>query len=229
MPPKIKIRLAKEYSGAQINKLTESGARFIIYQYCISLFFAITLRRFSPAFLILPGEPANKYKGRYNLISLLFGWWGIPWGPVYTFRSVMLNNKGGIDYTDDILLNLTEEGLLAGEIEILQTEQIFCKPGKMDIRAFKKALLPVFERDLNMVKLIAAVFINTEDGYEPYFTLGILAKKDFETVCDLSRKALLKQFYKDTPFEFVDLSTGDKVCCLLEKQGEPIINRQVGS
>jgi hypothetical protein len=78
MNPRIKIRLPLNYSRTEIVKLVESGARFIIYQYCISLFFAITLRRFSPAFLVLPGEPANKYKGRYNLISLLFGWWGIP-------------------------------------------------------------------------------------------------------------------------------------------------------
>lgn len=225
MNPRIKIQFTQNYSRTEIVKQVESGARFIIYQYCISLFFAITLRRLSPAFLVLPGEPANKYKARYNLLSLLFGSWCIPWGPVYTFRSVILNNRGGIDYTDDILLNLTEEGLLVGEIEILKTEQIFCKPGKMDIRAFKKALLPVFERDLNMVKLIAAVFINTEDGNEPYFTLGILAKKDFETVCDLTRKALFKKFFKDTPFEFIDLSTEDKVCCLLEKQGEVMINR----
>ena len=25
--------------------------------------------------------------------SLLFGWWGIPWGPVYTVRALAVNSK----------------------------------------------------------------------------------------------------------------------------------------
>ncbi len=31
----------------------------------------------------------------YSLLSLLFGWWGIPWGPIYTVQSIIQNFRGG--------------------------------------------------------------------------------------------------------------------------------------
>ncbi len=34
--------------------------------------------------------------GRTNcLVSGLFGWWGIPWGPVYTLQTIGKNSAGG--------------------------------------------------------------------------------------------------------------------------------------
>jgi hypothetical protein len=37
------------------------------------------------------------------LISLLFGWWGIPWGPIYTVTSLFKNFGGGRDVTKEIM------------------------------------------------------------------------------------------------------------------------------
>ena len=34
-----------------------------------------------------------------TLASLLFGWWGIPWGPVYTVQVLTRNVRGGFTYT----------------------------------------------------------------------------------------------------------------------------------
>ena len=37
----------------------------------------------------------EEYSGwKYFLISLLFGWWGIPWGPIYTFQSLFYAFRG---------------------------------------------------------------------------------------------------------------------------------------
>ena len=33
----------------------------------------------------------------YILISLLFGWWGIPWGPIFTIKSLYTNLNGGME------------------------------------------------------------------------------------------------------------------------------------
>lgn len=33
----------------------------------------------------------------YMLASLLFGWWGLPWGPVQTWRAVWECLNGGLD------------------------------------------------------------------------------------------------------------------------------------
>jgi hypothetical protein len=31
----------------------------------------------------------------FTVISLIFGWWGVPWGPVFTVRAVWRNVRGG--------------------------------------------------------------------------------------------------------------------------------------
>ncbi len=74
---KSKIRLDKEYSLKELEETINKGAKFIVYQYCISLIFAVTLKRFSPAILIIPEmqQSALRLKKRYNRISLFFGWW----------------------------------------------------------------------------------------------------------------------------------------------------------
>ena len=32
----------------------------------------------------------------YTLFNLLFGWWGLPWGPVRTLQAVAVNLAGGL-------------------------------------------------------------------------------------------------------------------------------------
>ena len=39
----------------------------------------------------------------FTLLSLLLGWWGIPWGPIYTIQSLWVNLKGGRDVTQEIM------------------------------------------------------------------------------------------------------------------------------
>jgi hypothetical protein len=33
------------------------------------------------------------------LLSLLFGWWGLPWGPVRTIQALVVNFSGGLNVT----------------------------------------------------------------------------------------------------------------------------------
>ena len=35
----------------------------------------------------------------YTLLSLVAGWWGIPWGPIFTIGALYNNLKGGKDVT----------------------------------------------------------------------------------------------------------------------------------
>ena len=42
----------------------------------------------------------------YTLISLLAGWWGIPWGPIYTITSLVTNLRGGKDVTQHVIASL---------------------------------------------------------------------------------------------------------------------------
>jgi hypothetical protein len=100
-----KLIIDDQISLDQLQKQVEKGGTFVMYQYCISILFAVSLRRFSPAYFIPANESKSKYKAKYNRLSSIFGWWGIPWGIVYTLSSYKINRNGGIDVTEDILYN----------------------------------------------------------------------------------------------------------------------------
>ncbi len=201
------------------------GARFIVFQYCISLLFAISLRRFSKAYFVDRFETTEKFAKKYNILSLIFGWWGIPWGPVYTLRSLTVNKKGGLDVTEDIMLNIDEQGLKSCEVELKVTNQLFMKPDKWDQKAFKKALLREFERDFNMKTLVVGVFINTEEDEDPFFTLGYRLGINKDNYIEKLLNTLHTQFQKYTRFEFIDLNEDSKTSELLIKQGLVLIDR----
>lgn len=39
----------------------------------------------------------------YSLLTLCLGWWGIPWGPIYSIGSLYTNFTGGKDVTQEVL------------------------------------------------------------------------------------------------------------------------------
>jgi len=91
---------------------TEPGERrasargqFVIFHYCISVLI-LTFKRPSPIFFIRAGEsPHGKHIG-YTLLSLVAGWWGIPWGPIFTIGSVFTNLSGGKDVTQSVMASV---------------------------------------------------------------------------------------------------------------------------
>jgi len=80
----------------------QNGGRFVVFQYCISVVF-MTFKRSSDVYFFRAGE-ARAAKGLpFSLISLLVGWWGIPWGPIWTISTIFRNSAGGLDVTNEIL------------------------------------------------------------------------------------------------------------------------------
>lgn len=76
--------------------------RFVMYQYVVSLGI-VSFKRSSGVKMIpaggsrfLPGLP-------YTLVSLVAGWWGIPWGPLWTIQTILRNVGGGIDVSDAVM------------------------------------------------------------------------------------------------------------------------------
>jgi hypothetical protein len=43
------------------------------------------------------------------MLSLLFGWWGIPMGILYTALALVTNLSGGCDVTDEVSALLREQ------------------------------------------------------------------------------------------------------------------------
>jgi len=95
----------------------QRGGRFVMYQYCVSLVF-LTLRRNSPVKFIRAGESAVTAGLPFTVLSLVVGWWGIPWGFIYTPQVIYRNLKGGVDVTPAVMnrMNRQETGAASARL-----------------------------------------------------------------------------------------------------------------
>jgi hypothetical protein len=77
------------YEGAEINRHTEVR-RFLVAFSVIAASFKIPTRHH------IAGLDNLVYKQiQYSFVTLVCGWWGFPWGPVYTVQSLAKNASGG--------------------------------------------------------------------------------------------------------------------------------------
>lgn len=93
-------------SGERLQYELSHGGRFVVYQYCISILI-LTFRRDSNVYFIRGGRSGVSQGLIYSALSFLFGWWGIPWGPIYTIQSLIRNFQGGKDVTREVLDSLS--------------------------------------------------------------------------------------------------------------------------
>jgi hypothetical protein len=105
----MRIINARHHSADDLQREAEGGARFVQFNYVISLLFT-TLKRKSPIYLIRKEEVTASKSWKYSLLSFLLGWWALPGGPRNTLRSISSNIKGGEDVTDEV--TATVAGLL---------------------------------------------------------------------------------------------------------------------
>jgi len=106
-----KIRGIEGMSNEQIDQELQRGARFVMFQYCISVL-VMSFKRSSDIYFVKAGESTGKQKAGFCTLSLLLGWWGIPWGPIWTIATVARNLGGGVDVTADILAHAQQQQAL---------------------------------------------------------------------------------------------------------------------
>lgn len=98
----MQIKNIEGLTTADINRELDRGGKFVIYQYAISII-VMTFRRSSDVYFIR-GNESGVVKGlSYTILTFLFGWWGIPWGPIHSIGSLYQNLRGGKDVTQEIL------------------------------------------------------------------------------------------------------------------------------
>jgi len=97
----MRIRGAEDLTAAELAQELAAGGRVVFYEFCVSLVF-LTLRSPSPLWLVRAGKYGLLPGLPYTLVSLLFGWWGIPMGIVYTPMVLFTNLYGGHDVTDEV-------------------------------------------------------------------------------------------------------------------------------
>lgn len=92
-------------SSAELQMELGRGGRFVIFEYAISILI-LTFRRSSDIYFIRAGEDAISKGLPFTLLSLVAGWWGFPWGPIFTIGSVVTNLQGGKDVTAQVLSSI---------------------------------------------------------------------------------------------------------------------------
>ena len=103
----VHIRGLENVSAEEARAHLAAGGRFVRYEYCISLVI-LTKRPLSDPVSLRPGELGLLRGLPYTALSLLLGWWGIPWGIIYTPLAIVTNCSGGHDITPEVRLALAE-------------------------------------------------------------------------------------------------------------------------
>lgn len=101
----VQIRGCEHLSMADLKEEIEAGGRFVFYEYCISVLVA-SQRRPSAIYFLRPGQKGILRGLPYALLSFCLGWWGIPWGFIYTPLTLLTNLSGGSDVTEQVMAAL---------------------------------------------------------------------------------------------------------------------------
>jgi hypothetical protein len=101
------IKNIEGLSVSQIKELINKGGKFVIFPYTIS-FVIMTLKRSSDVYFIREDENSFKYSYSYVLLNFFIGWWGLPWGPIYTIGALYNHIIGGKDITQAVLSELIQ-------------------------------------------------------------------------------------------------------------------------
>lgn len=100
-----KINGIEGISDTELSQQLAAGGKFVVFEYAISIL-VMSFKRGSDIYYIRPGESAFTKGLPYTLLTMVTGWWGIPWGPIYTIMAIATNFSGGKDVTE----HLTRKG-----------------------------------------------------------------------------------------------------------------------
>lgn len=99
-------RMAPDEIAFELNR----GGKFVMYRYCFSAIL-VTVMQSTDIYLIRAGQ-SRVVKGLpWCLLTLLAGWWGIPWGPIRSIQSLWINLRGGTNVTAAVANGLNLSGV----------------------------------------------------------------------------------------------------------------------
>jgi hypothetical protein len=117
----MKIKNINGLSADALERKVAEGGRFVYFAFTISLV-VVTFKRTSGVYLLSAGENAVVKGIPFTILSFLFGWWGIPYGPKYTIQSIHTNLSGGKDVTDEVMSTVAGHKLFR-ETQLKQAHQ----------------------------------------------------------------------------------------------------------
>jgi hypothetical protein len=98
----MQIKGIESMTGPELAQEVARGGKFVIYQYAISVV-VMSFKRPSDIYFVRSTESAVVKSLPYTLLTLVAGWWGIPFGPIFSVMALFNNLKGGTDVTQEVL------------------------------------------------------------------------------------------------------------------------------
>jgi hypothetical protein len=98
------------------------GGRFRIFRYNFSVI-VISFQRSSGIQYIRAGHGPGAHAWPWTLLSMVVGWWGIPWGIFFTIQTLYTNCMGGKDVTPELLAAVVGPQRAAGIVAQAQKPQ----------------------------------------------------------------------------------------------------------
>ncbi|WP_395748629.1 hypothetical protein [Prosthecobacter sp.] len=86
----------------QIEEDVLRGGRFRIFRYNFSVI-VLSFQRSSEVRYFRAGQGYGAHAWPWTLLSMVVGWWGFPWGIVFTIQTLFTNCMGGKDVTPELL------------------------------------------------------------------------------------------------------------------------------
>jgi hypothetical protein len=98
----MRIKNTGGMSVDDVQEIVNNGGRFVYYPYTLSFgFFSFRLK--SALYLIHPDQKKTRKRYYFIMLSFLFGWWGVPFGPGYTLKAIRTNLRGGKNMTNEVM------------------------------------------------------------------------------------------------------------------------------
>ncbi|MCK6552073.1 hypothetical protein L6R52_39945 [Myxococcota bacterium] len=148
LPPSDESRRIVGLRGLSLREIdleVQSGARFVVFTYCVSALVVSTRQR-SHVYFLRPGDEIPRERFTCSLISFFLGWWGIPFGLIWTPLSIIENMRGGRDITQEVMAGLAQHAANEGHVDQLPEDVRKCprcstiwrvsdyRPDALDIR-----------------------------------------------------------------------------------------------
>jgi hypothetical protein len=90
---------------AELKQKVAAGAKFVQFEYTVSIVVA-TFKRPTSIYFIDVNESTAKHSWHLSTLTAVMGWWGFPWGPIYTIGTFITNFGGGKDVTAIVMQQL---------------------------------------------------------------------------------------------------------------------------
>jgi hypothetical protein len=89
----------------QLNMELQRGGKFVTFQYCISVL-VMTFKRSSDIYFVKAGDSTFNQSYGFSFLTFFLGWWGFPWGPIWSVSTLCTNCSGGKNVTSDVIASL---------------------------------------------------------------------------------------------------------------------------